>query len=58
MDPNTVLSDMLQLAGEIIFADENSGDGDPRAVELAEKVEALDEWLKKGGFCPARWGAR
>lgn len=25
------------------------------AYELAELVEALDEWLTKGGFLPTRW---
>ena len=26
-----------------------------QGVELADAFEALDEWMKKGGFAPADW---
>lgn len=53
MDPNTTLAAIRELIREIDDAD------DPRAHldALASNVEALDEWLTKGGFLPDAWGA-
>jgi hypothetical protein len=28
------------------------------AAALAERVQALDEWLKKGGFLPTAWSGK
>lgn len=54
MDPETNLKDQRRLAERIL-----NGDGDESdAYRLAELVEALDEWIAKGGFLPARWKRR
>ena len=51
MDPNANLLEQLQIAHRIITGRMQYGDED----RLAELVEALDEWLEKGGFFPVRW---
>ena len=58
MDPNANLEEQLRLARQFIErADRgraerfHSGD----TLRLAELVQALDEWIVKGGFLPARW---
>ena len=54
MDPNSNLKEQLHLAQHII----NTDDPTVRvgaAIRLAELVEALDEWLRRGGFRPAAW---
>lgn len=51
MDPDVCLQDMLELAREIL-ADEHAYEG---PAQLASLVEALDGWLRKGRFMPARW---
>lgn len=52
MDPNANLEEMLRLARSILDTDD---DCDERATRLAELVEALDGWLRAGGFLPDRW---
>lgn len=70
MDPQANVLRTLDLAREIIKV----GDVDEypteraalytlrlqegRAVELAELVQALDGWMRAGGFLPARWARR
>lgn len=67
MDPNTNLKEQLELAHEINqISDACQADGTlsdaqmkgivQRAEALAERVEALDGWLRKGGFLPQAWG--
>lgn len=52
MDPNATLEEMRTLAEALIEAD----DPDPGDVErLAHLVQALDQWITKGGFLPAAW---
>ena len=51
MDPDKCLEDALDLVDQI----ENDDDADDLAVELAERLRALDDWIGKGGFLPARW---
>lgn len=57
MDPNKTLQRMLQLSKRMI--DETKGrDGEPHpddALELAELVEALDNWIRRGGSFPSKW---
>lgn len=62
MDPNANLSEMRRIAARILAAldaaDEDTGEWmcDPHDTAcLAELVEALDGWLSRGGFLPARW---
>jgi hypothetical protein len=52
--PDANLEQQLQLAIRIVETGESNGE----AYRLAELVLALDEWLLKGGFRPARWATR
>lgn len=54
MDPNDCLAIILRIAKRIDDGVDVSG---ADASMLAEYVLALDEWLKKAGFLPARWAA-
>lgn len=49
MDPNANLAELRELAS----AQLNGGQTDPD--RMAELVEALDEWITRGGFLPADW---
>jgi len=51
MDPDAALKNALSLANEIVD-DENESYA---AVELAQSVLDLHEWLEKRGFLPAAW---
>ena len=66
MDPNANLDELLSLAEQVSEAwDEEDGEQDdtsfPKGLDrsdlyrFAELVQALDGWLKKGGFKPDRW---
>lgn len=58
MDPDATLATMRDLRQAIMTS--TGGDEDALrsdAFELAELVEALDEWLTKGGFLPTEWNA-
>ena len=50
MDPDAALAELRQLARE------HENDPTPSGI-FAEYVQALDEWLAKGGFLPHRWTA-
>jgi hypothetical protein len=59
MDPNAALERLRTLAIEALKEDDAL---DPhlavlaiRAIEMAEKFQALDEWITKGGFPPDDW---
>lgn len=54
MDPNECLRLILDCANRII--EEGPTDyTDTDAIELAQHITDLDNWLKKGGFLPNRW---
>lgn len=57
MDPNATLAVMLDRAEVILADDREPEDGGPshEAIELAEAVQNLSEWLSKGGFLPSAW---
>lgn len=55
MDPNANLAEQQLLAARILDGDDYVDSGD--AVRLAELVQAMDEWIKKGGFLPTEWQA-
>jgi hypothetical protein len=66
MDPNANLREQRELAKEILHIQDNcSAFGEftynqeqdliQHAQRLAELVEALDGWIKKGGFLPDNW---
>lgn len=52
MDPDVTWGEAVELADRILSDEvlEYSGE------ELATRVQALHEWLTKGGFPPASWG--
>lgn len=54
MDPDATLDDIHDLLNDILNRDQAD---EHTAIELAEKVNALDQWLAKGGFLPAGWAA-
>lgn len=59
MDPNENLAEQLRLSAKFIEALENGrivSELDTR--RLAELVEALNEWLARGGPLPLAWGER
>ena len=57
MDPAANLEEQLKLARLILqtYYDEDQEIDQDDAARLAELVEALDGWITKGGFLPARW---
>lgn len=56
MDPDSNLTEQLELAKDILGAADHGGSIDEDdVVRLAELIESLDEWIKRGGFLPKRW---
>lgn len=66
MDPNEALRALLERAEEAQdIADNAADDGTLTmemkdrltdiAIESAQFIQALDEWLSRGGFLPAKW---
>lgn len=57
MDPDANLAEQRQLAATLLA----NADADPAAIvpqealDLAERVQALDAWLMSGGFAPEAW---
>lgn len=60
MDPDKNLASQRRLSARIIaIVDKYPADArdlQDTAAELAELVEALDGWIRKGGSLPADWG--
>ena len=54
MDPNETLR-LIRLTIKQMKVDDNAVIFAAHGGELAEYVEALDEWLSKGGFFPSDW---
>jgi nitroreductase len=56
MDPNENIKRQRELAAQLVANDQSVkgyyNDLDDAATELAELVQALDEWRLKGGFDP------
>lgn len=50
MDPTANLAEQIKLCA-VIF--ENSHE--PESRRLAELAEALDSWIRNGGFLPEPW---
>ena len=59
MDPTENLRDQLELANKIAnYTHTGPTWTDPSylwATELAERVLALNEWIRRGGFLPEQW---
>lgn len=52
MDPNATLTRIRELVNTIVTEGPYETGYEQ---ELAEAVNALDDWLSKGGFKPAAW---
>lgn len=52
MDPNACLADIRQLIAKPTMQSRKD------QIEIAEKVQALDDWLTRGGFLPSSWRTR
>jgi hypothetical protein len=60
VDPEETLEELRNMSAEIM---KNADSVHPpthnwlagAAVELAEKFQAMDEWISKGGFLPKAW---
>jgi hypothetical protein len=60
VDPNANLREQRRLAAEIVAFLDSDGMADDETLqrlanELAEHVQALDQWLTGGGFAPRAW---
>lgn len=55
MDPNTALSEIRELARDILDRQLEPGELASIANELASKLVDLDQWLNTGGFKPSDW---
>lgn len=54
MDPDECLKEIRELITRLNAADDRD-DFEGFAADLAEHVEALDEWIIGGGFLPRAW---
>jgi hypothetical protein len=52
MDPNEILRLMREVVAEYRKPQPSS---DSLLADLVQQVEAMDEWLSKGGFLPSAW---
>jgi hypothetical protein len=57
MDPDSNLKEQLELSSSLLCCEEGA-DIYSEALRLADLVEALDEWIKKGGFLPSAWSKK
>lgn len=55
VDPNATLTEIRELAKFLLTEDQFPEDMQIPALELAQKISDLDEWLSKGGFFPRPW---
>ncbi|MEK7578546.1 MAG: hypothetical protein AAB456_02410 [Patescibacteria group bacterium] len=53
MDPNTCLGEIRDLVDDIYRV--YGLDDEQLAVQLSQKIVALDGWLNRGGFLPNDW---
>lgn len=52
MDPNEAHKELTRLAAEVM----NGGTLDvPEQMEFGAHFQALDDWIKSGGFLPTAW---
>lgn len=56
MDPNANLREQLELVASLRESYEaEQGLDEVDVMRLVDLVEALDGWLRKGGFLPRHW---
>lgn len=53
MDPDECLARLSSIAARIVRHGGEASEGD--ALALAEAAQALDAWMRQGGFLPAVW---
>lgn len=53
MDPDMTLHELRELCAEALA--ESGAKRTDLVDEIAEKFDALDDWLSKGGFVPGAW---
>lgn len=64
MDPEANLKELLELSEEVLNGDLDDFDQSEvyavaeKATRMAELVQALDGWIKKGGFLPKSWSKK
>ena len=59
MDPDSNLTEQLEIAKDILGAVDHGGEIDEDdVVRLAELIESLDEWIRRGGFLPKCWSRK
>jgi hypothetical protein len=63
MDPDATLVVIRELVRQLESYDSLPGnhaitEQEALALDLAEHIGALDQWLSKGGFLPAAWFTR
>ena len=59
MDPDVLLEEVRALAVAVQEGEfPTARAAEDAAVELAEKVVDLDDWLRRGGFYPQAWTTR
>lgn len=54
MDPNANLKEQRRIVTRIINGTASASD----VERLADLVEALDNWISRGGFLPDSWGRK
>jgi hypothetical protein len=57
MDPDEALWQLRMMVKQMRL-DESQAIRKAHADEIAERFEALDQYLAGGGFLPVRWSAR
>lgn len=56
MDPNSCLTHMRAMANDILLTlDAEKVPTTDDVEELAEMIQNLDEWIRRGGFLPDDW---
>lgn len=55
MDPNQALADFRDALGKASSPGPNERERHELMVKALRSMEALDEWLCKGGFLPSNW---
>jgi len=58
MDPNANIAEQLRLAERILNPDASDDEVVSDALDLAELVHSLDDWICKGGALPEAWGRK
>ncbi|MFE0099827.1 hypothetical protein [Streptomyces sp. NPDC059009] len=59
MDPNATLMRLRRAVDRIeVVAASPEEDWSGELIDVLEHFDALDQWLRRGGFLPSDWNAR